>query len=102
MRNFEEICGYENAANIKKNDHSFCKLILAGGRPTDNIDDKDMDIIIPQILKNPYITHLSLTENDITSQGLKNISSLKQVKFLDLSNNYLEDEALTFLKEWIS
>ena len=95
IRNFEEICRSNKIANqLRNNDLSLTALDLRGGRPVNNIDDEEMEILIKELSKNTYLSDLILAENEITSNGLKFIESLQNIKYLDLSSNYLTDEGL--------
>ena len=99
MRKLEDICGKETAEKVRANDPSLIKLVLRGGRPVPNINDKNMEGIIESLKENTFISKLVLAENDISDQGLNGIGVLKHITYLDLSNNDLSDGCLDKLSE---
>jgi hypothetical protein len=62
------------------------------------IDDATLAVLVREIGTTPWITALDLSENrNISDQGLKYLSSLKQLTFLNLSSCGITAEGLSHL-----
>ena len=99
MRKFEDFCDSSLVQRARSNDPSLTLLNLRGGRPVQNMNDDDLEVLIQELKTNSNITNLILAENSITSQGLKEIHLLKSITILDLTDNLLDDSAIDFLSK---
>ena len=68
------------------------------------ISESDLDIYVREVLEDPHIKILDLSNNNITLKGFKyliqKLAKNKSIEFLDLKGNQIDDKAVIILEKY--